>query len=96
MFYNTVSIVMPQLQWFFFLLILNGISQELRLYSKLPVHISGLVRLGLSLAYDLVAALCMAGCFRGYREDWAVKGNQFVLTRSRSLRSISLSFPCLH
>ena len=80
LFYNTVSMVMPQLQQFFFLLILNGISRELQLYSKLPVHISGLVRLGLSLAYDLVAGLCMTGYIWGYREEWSVNGNQFVLT----------------
>ena len=80
LFYNTVSMVMPILQQFFFLLILNGISHELQLYSKLPVHISGLVRLGLSVAYDLVAALCMTGYIWGYGEDWNVNGNQFVLT----------------
>ena len=80
LFYDTVSMVMPKLQQFFFLLILSGISRELQLYSKLPVHVSGLVRLGLSLAYDLIAALCMTRYIRGYREDWAVNGNQFVLT----------------
>jgi len=80
LFYNTVSMVMPQLQQFFFLLILNGISHELQLYSRLPVRVSGLVRLGLSLAYDLVAALCMTGYIWGYRENWDVNGNQFVLT----------------
>ena len=80
LFYNTVSMVMPQLQQFFFLLILNGISFELQLYSKLPVHVSGLVRLGLSLAYDLVAALCMTGYIWAFSEDWNVNGNQFVLT----------------
>lgn len=80
LFYNTVSMVMPQLQQFFFLLILNGISHELQLYSKLHVRVSGLVRLGLSLAYDLVAALCMTGYIWDYRENWDVNGNQFVLT----------------
>ena len=80
LFYNTVSMVMPQLQQFFFLLILNGISHELQLYSKLPVHVSGLVRLGLSIAYDLVAALCATGYIWAYREDWNVNANQFVLT----------------
>lgn len=80
LFYNTVSMVMPMLQQFFFLLILNGISHELQLYSKLPVHVSGLVRLGLSIAYDLIAALCATGYIWGYREDWDVNGNQFVLT----------------
>ena len=80
LFYNTVSMVMPQLQQFFSLLILNGISHELQLCSKLPVHISGLVRLGLSLSYDLVAALFMTGYIWGYRENWGVNANQFVMT----------------
>ena len=80
LFYNSVSMVMPQLQQFFFLLILNGISHEMQLYSKLPIHVSGLVRLGLSLTYDLVAALCMTGYIWGYRENWNVNANQFVLT----------------
>ena len=80
LFLNTVSMVMPILQQFFFLLILNGLSHELQLYSRLPVHISGLVRLGLSVAFDLVAALCMVGYIWAFRESWEVTANQFVLT----------------
>ncbi|KAJ9607400.1 hypothetical protein H2200_008473 [Cladophialophora chaetospira] len=80
LFYNTVSMVMPILQQFFFLLILNGISQELELYSKLPQHISGLVRAGLSVVFDFVSALCMTGYIWGFRESWPVTGNQFALT----------------
>ena len=80
LFYNTVSMVMPILQQFFFLLILNGISQQLQLYSRLPQYISGLVRAGLSVVFDLVAALCMTGYIWGFRESWSVTGDQFVLT----------------
>jgi hypothetical protein len=80
LFYNTVSMVMPILQQFFFLLILNGLSHELHLYSKLPIHISGLVRLGLSVAFDLLASLCMSGYIWAFRESWSVTANQFVLT----------------
>ena len=80
LFYNTVSMVMPILQQFFFLLILNGISHELQLYSKLPLYISGVVRAGLSVVFDLVAALCMTGYIWGFRESWPVGGDQFFLT----------------
>ncbi|KAK6442494.1 hypothetical protein LTR95_001261 [Oleoguttula sp. CCFEE 5521] len=80
LFYNTVSMVMPILQQFFFLLILNGLSNELHLYSKLPLHISGLVRVGLSVVFDLVASLCMSGYIWGFRESWEVTRKQFALT----------------
>lgn len=80
LFYNTVSMAMPILQQFFFLLMLNGLSDKLQLYSKLPVHITGLVRIGLSLTFDCVAALCMTGYIWAFKEEWAVNANQFVLT----------------
>ena len=80
LFYNTVSMVMPILQQFFFLLILNGISQKLQIYSRLPLHISGLVRVGLSILFDLVASLCMTGYVWAFRETWDVSGTQFALT----------------
>ncbi len=50
------------------------------LYSKLPVYISGVVRAGLGVAFDLVAALCMTGYIWAFRESWSVTANQFVLT----------------
>ena len=80
LFFNTVSMVMPILMQFFFLLILNGISRELQLYSRLPLHISGLLRAGLSVVFDLIAALCMSGYIWAFREDWDVTGKQFALT----------------
>ncbi|KAK0890439.1 hypothetical protein LTR91_025263 [Friedmanniomyces endolithicus] len=80
LFYNTVSMVMPILQQFFFLLILNGISHESQLYSKLPLRISGLVRVGLSVLFDFLASLCMSGYIWAFRETWEVTGKQFALT----------------
>ena len=79
LFYNTVSMVIPILQQFFFLLILNGISQKLEIYSKLPLHISGLLRVGLSVTFGLVASLCMSEYIWAFRENWDVFGNQFTL-----------------
>jgi len=80
LFYNTATMVMPILQQFFFLLILNGVSQNLQIYSKLPLYISGIVRGGLSVIFDSFAALCMSGYIWAFRENWDVNGNQFVLT----------------
>ena len=78
--YNTVSMVMPLLHQFFLLLIMNGISHELQIYSKIPVHISGLVRLLISMFYDLIGSLCMTGYIWAFRESWSVNATQFVLT----------------
>ncbi|KAL8719793.1 MAG: hypothetical protein Q9181_008019 [Wetmoreana brouardii] len=78
--YNTISMVMPLLQQFFLLLIINGISHELQLYSKIPVHLSGLARLSISIVYDLIGSLCMVGYIWAFRETWSVTGSQFVLT----------------
>jgi hypothetical protein len=78
--YNTATMVMPVLQQFFFLMLMNGISYELQIYTKLPVHISGIIRVVLGLVYDLVASICMTGYISAFRESWSVNGTQFVLT----------------
>lgn len=78
--FNTVSMVMPLLHQFFLLLIMNGISQKLQIYSKIPMHISGLVRIAISLVHDLVGSLCMTGYIWAFRESWSVNATQFVLT----------------
>lgn len=75
LFFNTVAIVMPILMQFFFLLILKGISRGLQLYSRLPLHISGLVRAGLSVIFDPIAALCMSGYIWALQEDWGIPEN---------------------
>lgn len=80
LFFNTVSMVMPILQQFFFLLVLNGISTQLELYSKLPLKITGLVRAGLGVSFGFVASLCMTGYIWAFRESWEVNADQFVLS----------------
>jgi len=79
-FYNTISMAMPVIQQFFFILALNGISQRFRLYSTLPAKICGLVRLAVSLIYTLFGSLMMTGYIWAFRENWSVDGSQFVLT----------------
>ena len=78
--YNSVSMVVPILSQFFFVMALNQISAGCQLYSKLPVRTSGILRIAISLLYTLVAALAMAGYIWAFREDWDVNGKQFCLT----------------
>lgn len=78
--YNTVSMVMPIIQQFFFMMALNGISAQFHLYTKLGPTRNGLLRLCVSLAYTFIGSLCMAGYIWAYRESWDVNSNQFVLS----------------
>ncbi len=80
LFYNTVSMVMPILQQFFFLLVLNGISNELQLYSNLPLRITGLLRIAFGIVYGFFAALGMTGYIWAFRESWSQDANRFGLT----------------
>ncbi|KAF2736151.1 hypothetical protein EJ04DRAFT_542661 [Polyplosphaeria fusca] len=77
---NTVSMAMPILQQFFFLLVLNGAARQHQLYSKMTVRSSLLVRRIAGLLFTLGAALCQTGYFWAFRETWDVNGSQFVLT----------------
>lgn len=79
-FYNTISMAMPIIQQFFFILALNGISLRFRLYSRLSVKVSGLVRLAVSLFYTFFGSLAMTGYVWAFRENWSVDGRQFALT----------------
>ncbi|KNG90902.1 nitrosoguanidine resistance protein SNG1 [Aspergillus nomiae NRRL 13137] len=78
--YNTVSMVMPIIQQFFFMMALNGISAQFHLYTKLGPKRNGLLRMCVSLAYTFIGSLCMAGYIWAYRESWDVNSNQFVLS----------------
>ncbi|KAE8394475.1 hypothetical protein BDV23DRAFT_190079 [Aspergillus alliaceus] len=78
--YNTVSMVMPIIQQFFFMMALNGISASFHLYTKLGPNKNGLLRLCVSLAYTFIGSLCMAGYIWAYRESWDVNSNQFTLS----------------
>ncbi|KAF2467620.1 uncharacterized protein BDR25DRAFT_61314 [Lindgomyces ingoldianus] len=78
--FNTISVAMPILQQFFFLLVLNGVSQQHQLYKKMTVRSSLLIRRAAGILFTLGAALCQTAYFWAFREDWQVNGNQFVLT----------------
>ena len=79
-FYNTISMAMPIIQQFFFILALNGISLRFGLYTTLPAKTFGLVRLAVSLIYTLFGSLMMTGYIWAFRESWSVDGSQFVVT----------------
>jgi hypothetical protein len=78
--YNSVSMIMPIIMQFFFMMALNGISAQYRLFSKLSWVMNGLIRMCVSVLYTLVSSLCMIGYIWGFKEDWAVNGAQFVLS----------------
>ncbi|KAL6166190.1 hypothetical protein ACJQWK_07548 [Exserohilum turcicum] len=77
---NTVSMVMPILQQFFFLLSLNGIFAAYHLYRNMTVLSSICLRRFSGIIFSLGAALCQTGYYWGFRGDWEVNGAQFLLT----------------
>lgn len=79
-FYNTVSMAMPIIQQFFFILALNGISTRLGVYERFPATVSGVLRLIVSFIYTIFSSLVMTGYMWAFREDWNVSSNQFGLT----------------
>ena len=79
-FYNTVSMAMPIIQQFFFILALNGISTRFAIFERFPAMVSGVLRLIVSFIYTIFSALVMTGYIWAFREDWAVSSNQFGLT----------------
>lgn len=77
---NTFSMIVPIIQQFFFILVINGAMRQYQLYTKMTVHSSLLVRGVASLLFTLGAALCQTGYFWAFKQEWNVNGNQFVLT----------------
>ncbi|KAI1622181.1 hypothetical protein EDD37DRAFT_509742 [Exophiala viscosa] len=78
--YNTASTVMPILQEFFFLLILNGLSDEMQINSKVPIRITSLFRVAFAVTYTFISSLGMMGYIWAFRESWSVDARQFVLS----------------
>ncbi|KIX93899.1 uncharacterized protein Z520_10524 [Fonsecaea multimorphosa CBS 102226] len=78
--YNTATMVMPVLEQFFFVLILNGLSDELGIYKKVPATTTGIIRVAFAFSYTLLSALGMTAYIWAFRETWSVDGEQFGLT----------------
>ncbi|CDM28566.1 hypothetical protein DTO013E5_986 [Penicillium roqueforti] len=79
-FYNTVSMVIPIVQQFFFILALNGISTHLDAFINLSWKTNVLIRAIASTIYALTGSLLMAGYIWAFRESWGQQGSRFVLT----------------
>jgi hypothetical protein len=94
-FYNTLSIVMPIIQQFFFLMALNGIATSFQFYSRLSMKDNGIIRATLAYTYTLIAAICTTGYIWAFREDWNVNGVQFVLTTLMYWLYMHISFAVL-
>ncbi|KAH6999075.1 hypothetical protein BKA56DRAFT_569109 [Ilyonectria sp. MPI-CAGE-AT-0026] len=77
---NTVSMVMPVLMQFFFLMGMNGVFSEAGVFRKLSKRDTYFIRLIISKSYTFLGGLCMAGYIWAYREDWSVSGGQFGQT----------------
>lgn len=59
--YDTVTMALPILQQFLFLMALNGINNSFSIYSRLKSSRIGITRLFISLLYTLVASATVAG-----------------------------------
>ncbi|KAK2806732.1 hypothetical protein FQN50_005727 [Emmonsiellopsis sp. PD_5] len=79
-FYNTVSMEMPILQQFFFLMALNGISADFNLFHKLGPAQNSILRTAISTTSTLIASLCTTGYIWYFRDGWAVTATHFTLT----------------
>lgn len=79
-FYNTIGIVMPIIQQFFFLMALNGVSGSFGLLERLTIKGNGFLRGILAFCYTFIAAITASGYIWAFREGWNVTGGQYILT----------------
>ncbi|CAG8885932.1 unnamed protein product [Penicillium egyptiacum] len=79
-YYNTVTMVMVILPQFFFVMALNGISAETKIFETLSLRQNIALRLGISVFFTFITSLCMSGYIWAFREDWATTHSQFPLT----------------
>ncbi|KAF5879009.1 putative nitrosoguanidine resistance protein [Botrytis fragariae] len=76
---NTVSVVLPIIQQFFFLMALNGIKNQFCIYGRSNSTRIGLMRRVISIMYTLIASLATTGYIWAFRESWDVSGSQLAL-----------------
>jgi hypothetical protein len=77
---NTVSMAMPVPMDFFFIMVLNGVLGAHNLYKKMTVLSSMRLRRVVTIIYACGAGFSQISYYWAFKEDWAVKANQFVLT----------------
>ncbi len=78
--YNTIAIILVLIQEFFYLGIINGLSAQFKLYSRVHPYRIATVRNLNSLSYTFVGSLCVTGAIWAFRSGWAVNANQFALS----------------
>ncbi|KAJ5580473.1 hypothetical protein N7450_006774 [Penicillium hetheringtonii] len=79
-YYNTVSMFMPIIIQFFFIMALNGITLQNDLFAKLSLKQNTLLRILISVFYTFIVSLVMTGYIWAFLEDWQVSGGQLALT----------------
>ncbi|KAJ5904890.1 uncharacterized protein N7473_001806 [Penicillium subrubescens] len=79
-YYNTVSMAMVILPQFFFIMALNGISAQTKIFQSFSLRKNISLRLGLSVCFTFIASLCMSGYIWAFREDWGTTSSQYGLT----------------
>ncbi|RDW74558.1 SNG1 family protein [Aspergillus mulundensis] len=79
-YYNTVSMVMPIIIQFFFIMAMNGISMQNNMFDTFSARRNTILRFIISICYTFIAALVMTGYIWAFREHWAVSSGQFALT----------------
>ncbi|KAL4969014.1 SNG1 family protein [Aspergillus stella-maris] len=79
-YYNTVSMVMPIIIQFFFIMAINGISTQTYVYNTFSPGQNTILRFVVSVCYTFIAALVMTGYIWAFRENWDVSSGQFALT----------------
>lgn len=79
-YYNTVSMVMPIIIQFFFIMALTGITAQHNLFVKFSPRTNTLLRFFISIVYTFIASLVMTGYIWAFREGWKTTGGQFALT----------------
>ncbi|KAH6988260.1 hypothetical protein BKA56DRAFT_669813 [Ilyonectria sp. MPI-CAGE-AT-0026] len=77
---NTVSMVIPILMQFFFIMGLNGIYTKADVFTKLSKRDVYFSRLFIHKTYTLLGALGMTGYIWAFREDWSVTSRHFIET----------------
>jgi hypothetical protein len=78
--YNTIVIILVLIQEFFYLGIINALSAQFKLYTRVHPYRIAVVRNLNSLAYTFIGSLCVTGAIWAFRSGWDVNANQFALT----------------
>lgn len=76
--YNTVSLAVPIVQQFFFIVAFNGISDQFGLFDRTSAKVSGGIRFLVGAGYTCMSALGTTGYIWAFREQWAVPGKVFA------------------